>query len=329
MRRNVWSGFALIAGLLAVSHVFAQGGDVDFAISSQYLKWLAQENSAAVTMDVQLTGHTKNVHGLAEDCEMHLAGKPIDLTLGSPKSIVVEPPNLCRFAPPASLGASWPGVFDSHVMERHCTATGFPRIFTEHASGHEDPANPNHVFEIHPAVAISCDGEEISFRDMLTIFPGMRAIKPSSAQSCATTRTLDVRFKSNRYEFRQAGGTGCGNFAIIEVGFVEPAWVKAIKGGHTAIARVSLDGTTRTTLKLYTLAGSRSDEWLAGVLANGQGDQRIFLHGMFTYDYFSMVKVLKPQGSQTWKRPTNWTRVPFPIAFVVFGESDVGPGGEH
>ena len=59
------------------------------------------------------------------------------------------------------------------------------------------------------------------------------------------------------------------------------------------------------------------------------GDRRVFLHGMLTYDYFAFVKALRNRQTGKWARPTNWTRISFPMAFVVFGESEKGPGGEH
>src|SRR5215467_6166498 len=81
----------------------------------------------------------------------------------------------------------------------------------------------------------------------------------------ASRRALSVRFKDGQYEFLQHAGTGCGNFAIVEVGALNPAWIRATTGGHSAIARVSADGTTRVSLKIYTLAGTAIDTWLAGL----------------------------------------------------------------
>jgi hypothetical protein len=141
-----------------------------------------------VDIPVRLTHRTRNVHTLANDCEMHLAGKPIDRHLGTPPSIVVEPPNLCEFD--HDSGKTWPKVFDELVMNRDCVVTGFPRIFTEHASDGDEGANPNHVFEIHPATRIKCGDNVVSFDTYLTYFPGMRAIKPASANNCVRTRTV-------------------------------------------------------------------------------------------------------------------------------------------
>jgi hypothetical protein len=82
-------------------------------------------------------------------------------------------------------------------------------------------SNPDHVYEFHPALSMTCDGDEISFGNMLTFFPGMRRIQPSTATNCINGRELYVRFKNNRYEFQQGGGGRCGNCAIIEVNDID------------------------------------------------------------------------------------------------------------
>jgi hypothetical protein len=296
--------------------------ETDFAIAETYLRLLADKSSILVDIPVRPTHRTRNVHTLANDCEMHLAGKPIDMNLGAPPSVVVEPPNLCKFD--HDSGKTWPKVFDELVMNRDCVVTGFPRIFTEHASGGDEGANPNHVFEIHPATRIKCGDNVVSFDTYLTYFPGMRAIKPASADNCVRTRTVSMRHRQGRFEFSEDGGANCGNFAIVEVGFVEPDWVQKIGGGHSAIARVSLNGSSRTTLKIYTLEGTKGDSWLAQVKASGQGDDRVYLHGMFTYDYFAFVRTVRTRERE-WINPTEWTKVKFPLAFVVFGMPDDAP----
>lgn len=46
----------------------------------------------------------------------------------------------------------------------------------------------------------------------------------------------------SRYYFAVESNGTCGNFAIIEIGYVEKKWIKATGGGHSAIARISSDG---------------------------------------------------------------------------------------
>lgn len=48
------------------------------------------------------------------------------------------------------------------------------------------------------------------------------------------------------------------------------------------------------------------------------------LHGLFTYDYFAIAKVVHPRG-QDWQKMKEWTNVPFPLAFIVFGKTDTVP----
>jgi len=129
-------------GLALLPTVAAAQSPPDFTLSEAYLHSLAQGSAAVVDVRLVLTHRTNNVHALASDCEMHLAGTPTGPTLADPESVVVEPPNLCKNASPDGVG--WGAVFDQRVINRNCVATGYPRIFTEHAaSGSEGGANPN------------------------------------------------------------------------------------------------------------------------------------------------------------------------------------------
>lgn len=290
--------------------------DFAFAVNTSFLKSLDAGRTILPTFNVTLGGHSR-IHPLGSDCEMHVAATlPDDKAFGFPSDLVIEPPNLCEIDPSGSVSDEtdgWLAVFDD-LQGRNCRATGFPRIFTEHATGGAGASNPNHVFELHPATAISCDGEEHSFAKFVKIFPGMRAISSRTAASCIANRKLQVKSDSpDRYIFRESGGP-CGNFAQIAIESVIPETVKAPGGGHSAIAHVTADGENSVTLKIYTLAGSDVDDWLSGT------PSPITLHGVITYDYFALIKALHPQGGD-WKQITDWTEIPFPLAFVAFGES--------
>jgi hypothetical protein len=114
----------------------------------------------------------------------------------------------------------------------------------------------------------------------------------------------------------------------VEVGNLNAAWIKAVKGGHSAIARISADGKSRATLKIYTLAGSKADDRLANFSQTGTGNARLLLHGLFTYDYFSILRAIEgSDGNLT--RPDTWKKVSFPLAFVVFGDTDTVPWEEN
>lgn len=306
------------------------GGVFDFAIQKSFLESL--ENGHTIQPTIKLTlGHHSPLHPLDQDCEMHIVGAVQDSQLGTPSAVVVEPPNLCQLDPDGAETdntASWPAILDD-LDGKTCQVTGFPRIFTEHATGKAAASNPNHVFEIHPALGIDCGDQKLSFANFLRIFPGMRAISPATATSCMADRTLEVRFEpsTTEYQFRQ-NAAACGNFAILEVDGVNPQWVRSVTGGHTAIARVTGDGQSTVTMKIYTLSPSSIDAWLGSqVGVGGDGTERKLIHGLFTYDYFSMLKTLHPKD-QSWQTPTDWTPVKFPLAFVAFGEADAAPWNE-
>src|SRR5712691_2570314 len=152
---------------LATRSVSAQDADddptVDFEVSQEYLKFLANGGTIQPTFRIRMEERSGSVHTLSADCELHIAGAPVGLTLGDPTDVVTEPINLCKRAPLGSTGQVsekklreiiWPNLFDQKVMNKTCDVVGFPRIFTEHASsGTAGGANPNHVFEIHPATS--------------------------------------------------------------------------------------------------------------------------------------------------------------------------------
>jgi hypothetical protein len=258
---------------------------------------------------------------------MHLAGMPKGDVLADPPSVVVEPPNLCEFK--LASDPDWGDVFDNQVIGQDCVASGYPRIFTEHAAGGSDAgANPNHVLEIHPALKIVCGSHVIDFTGYLKYFDKMRAIKPASADDCVRNRTVSMRYDpaGRQYDFLQEGGQSCGNFAIAEVAFLSN--VKALKDGHSVIARVTFNGESRTTLKLYTLANTEADAWLASAHEGAVGPDRVYVHGMLTYDYFAFVKAMRSQAGKQWINPTTWTKVAYPFALVLFGFPKDAPWGE-
>jgi len=309
----------------------------DFVISKSFLEWMYDGHTIQPVLKITLTHRTSKVHTLANDCEIHIAGTPAnELVLGWPNDIVIEPPNLCKFGPPGVSFSSetnlrnevWPDYLDEKVMNKTCEVKGFLRIFTEHAYGGSDPANPNHVFEMHPAMSIETDSETISFEDFLKVFDGMRYIQPSTTFSCINNRKLFVRFNEDeaQYEFYESGGR-CGNFAIVEIASVRSDWIRSHDGGHSAIARVSPDGESRTTLKLYTLTGSEADSWLQDIEDGNESSERKFLHGLFTYDYFSIIKAVRTEQGD-WCLDSDWRQVKYPLAFVVFGETNAVPWEE-
>lgn len=182
------------------------------------------------------------------------------------------------------------------------------------------------MFEIHPATQIHYSGRTFTFGpNYVKAFTGMRSITPNSATSCVEKRTLKVRYdtSSKMYEFQENGGQ-CGNFAAIELDNIPTQWIQDVGKGHSAIARESSDGESTDSLKIYTLAGTDIDTWLAALKTNKHQQRKIVLW-LFTYDYFAIQKVLFDRDTNKWLRPTDWTDVPFPLAFVVYGETEEAP----
>ncbi len=341
--RNPKLGFAITFVLFACITVWGQEESAhDFKIKKTFVDELFRQNS----IQFKVTGTTidhSGVHALGSDCEMHIAVAPQSLDFGDPNDFVVEPPNECKIPPAGTeghlstkkLSNTWIGKIE-HVMfngrdqngdlvGRKCTFVGFPRVFTEHAqTGGENASNPDHVFEVHPLLSADCGGaNRLSWgADTVTVFPGMRKITPGSADACIRDRQLEVKQDGNGdYLFRESGASGsggrCGNFAIIEIMTVD--FVRQINGGHSAIARVSADGqSSNLTLKLYTLAGTEMDKWLTENAVHMHPSGRTYAHGLFTYDYFQLKKLASADL-------THWTKIPFPLAFVIYGEADTPP----
>ncbi|MFL5606454.1 MAG: hypothetical protein ACJ8AD_08415, partial [Gemmatimonadaceae bacterium] len=241
--------------------ILAQDPDATptYRLTQTYVRELASQNSLLFRMPVTIKGRTQSVHGVGEDCEMHLAGSA-GMKIGFPGQVVVEPPNLCRNDPPAALGGSWGDVFDTHVLNKSCTAVGFPRLYAEHLKNGKPPANPPHMVEIHPAMALECgSAQPISFASFLTIHPGMAAILETSVEKCLVGFKLWVRRATvnnkAEYQFFEDRPGPCGNFAVVDA-VVDPRYVRVVNGGHSAIAQVWTGDAGPFPLKLYSYANT-------------------------------------------------------------------------
>jgi hypothetical protein len=49
------------------------------------------------------------------------------------------------------------------------------------------------------------------------------------------------------------------------------------------------------------------------------------VHGVLTYDYFSMIRAIGDQADGTLDKPSDWKEVPFPLALVILGPTQVVP----
>jgi len=185
------------------------------------------------------------------------------------------------------------------------------------------------VFEIHPATRITCGQTDLNFVPFFRSFANLRHIAATSAHTCITSLRIWVRYHNehneDQYEFFQDRPSTCGNFAIVAVSGLPTEWIQATGGGHTAVARVTANGSTTITLKLYAVAGTPTDEWF-GRVKNGQQqltDPQL-VHGVLTYDYFAMVRAIGETNGAL-NKPSAWTEIRFPLALVILGATDTVP----
>ena len=340
----------VIALLVASQIGFAQDvpSDVTFTLKRAWLEQLLTGgpggHSVGARWGSQFTmGEHSAVHGVAADCELHVAARLAgNKTPGSPAGIVVEPPNVCKMRVPqlpagGQLGARWTKYFDTHVTGVACDVTGFPRIFSEHAQGGEaNSSNPDHVVEIHPATSLSCGGTTIDFLPLLKVVPGMKRITDKSAVACLETRKLYARLRGGaaqpKYEFLEEGAKGgdgrCGNFIVVDA-HVSKDYIRTLANGndHVALARVWVGESGPYPLKIYTYAGTPEDASIAALLASADENDALemSLHGLLTYDYFTIAQALQEDdgnGGFRWKSPLKeYVEVSHPLALVVFGEA--------
>jgi hypothetical protein len=163
MARRLLVGTILATAVAWVAGVDAQNhsDSFDFALKRSFLQDLREGHTILPTYELDVHARSR-VKDVGQDCEAHLASSLTVSGLVDPDAVVAEPPNLCAFAPDgtaamtAATKTAWQDLLDAQVVGHHCRVTGFPRLFTEHAVGPEADSNPNHVFELHPALSIDC-----------------------------------------------------------------------------------------------------------------------------------------------------------------------------
>ena len=321
--------------------------DVTFALKRTFLDQLltggpdGRSVGARWSAQFKMGEHSK-VHGVGADCELHVAAKQSNnRTPGTPAGIVVEPPNVCKLRAPVlpaggTPSARWAAYFDTHVSNKSCEVIGFPRIFSEHAEGGEaNSSNPDHVVEIHPATSMACDGATIDFLPLVKVVAGMKKITDKSAVACLEDRKLYVRLRGGttqpRYEFLEEGAKGgngrCGNFIVVDA-HVGKEYIRTLSNGgdHVALARVWIGESGPYPLKIYTYAGTPPDAAIAQVQASADegASTEMQLHGLLTYDYFTIAQVLQEEdgsGGFRWRDPIkDYAPVSHPLALVVLGK---------
>jgi len=336
----------LLAFAPAVAQPVSPPSDVSFNLKRSFLAGLmtggtgGQPVGARWSVSLRMGAHSA-VHGLEDDCEMHVAAKlPNNRVIAHPAGIVVEPPNVCERRVPqirqtGRIRKAWTDWFDDNVEGKSCVATGFPRVFTEHSAGGEDDgSNPDHVVEIHPATALSCGGVTLDFIRQIDVFPGMRRITDASTLACLERRRLYVRQRGSgssvRYEFLEEGAQGgnarCGNFAIVDA-HVGKEYLRTLTNGgdHLALAQAWIGESGPFPLKIYTYQGTPEDDRIAGLLADPDETKNIAmrLHGLLTYDYATIAGAVQ-DAHGAWLQPSalrDYKEIRNPLALVVFGEA--------
>jgi hypothetical protein len=342
----------LIVGLVAPVRLTGQDplpSEVTFSLRRSWLDSLLTGGPGGRTVGTrwQATmrlGERSNVHAIASDCELHVAAKmPNNKLLASPAGIVVEPPNVCKRRVPeinqgGAIAEAWRSYFDANVVNKTCTVTGFPRIFSEHAAaGGEDapPSNPDHVIEIHPVTRMECNGSTIDYIPLVRIFPSMRKISDASARTCIEERRLFVRQRGSgdqiKYEFSEEGAKGsggrCGNFVAVDAHFDKEYLRELTNGGdHAALARVWVGEDGPFPLKIYTYSGTPVDARLKALFDNpdSTADLQLAVHGVLTYDYFTIAQHLQDENFQ-WlpaAQLRDFKEIRRPLALVVFGTAE-------
>jgi hypothetical protein len=320
--------------------------DVSFSLRRSFLQSLLTggPNSRTVgarwKISLELGDHS-GVHDLGGDCELHVAGRfPNNRIIADPAGLVAEPPNVCKARLPeiqqnGGIEDAWQGYFDDHVTGKTCEVTGFPRIFTEHSTGGKaGSSNPDHVVEVHPAIGLDCGEGKLDFLSILKAYPGMRQISEKSARACIDERQLFVRQRGSgsaiRYEFLEKGAKGangtCGNFAVVEA-HIGKEYLRTLTNGgdHVALGQVWIGEDGPFPLKIYTYKGTPEDGKITHLMDNADttATVEIQLHGLLTYDYFTIAQALQDPNRQ-WLNASalhDYKEISRPLAMVVFGEA--------
>jgi hypothetical protein len=299
-------------------------------------------------MDVKLLG-AGPVHVPDDDCEVHIGTELKDQTISDFANIVVEPPNVCKDGRKSSK-AAWRAFYNT-AANHDCVSEGFIRVWPEHLSNGVLPSNPDHFMELHPMRSLVCGSTlSIDTRQQLAAHSDLGYKTAGQISTLARTFRLFIRRTPhpdssalNTVEFDYFaclyvnGSESCGwaksglhNFARLRVQTIDST--KRCSGGGTdgeqfrtilgrARARSSSGYvSTRAQLtKLYALDGTNFYDSLGNCPATATGSTTFDVLGIFTVDPLSVVKVLD-RISKDATLDGQSIEVPFPVAYIVFGE---------
>jgi hypothetical protein len=286
---------------------------------------------------VVILGCAGPVHKPADDCEFHLSGELADPAISDYMGVVLEPPNVCKEASPQA----WRTVLKPYEQHQ-CVGRGFIRVWPEHLTAGQGCSNPAHFMEIHPLLALECDGTQVldftsrlkAYRDLgyksPSVVAKMLALQLWVCEGCSPSagESDDARPLAFDYCFGPSCTRGAAsNFARLKARIltttIRPAPGRTLPGFATALARVSaIDGGGRESsgrsqlVKLYAADGTAFCTTLLALREQEESVPPLDLLGIFAVDPFSILKVVErssfPRG--------DWIPVPYPVAILVFGE---------
>ena len=296
-------------------------------------------------LDVNIAG-AGPIHGVADDCEIHVGARLKDESVSDFAGVVLEPPNVCKDR--RRTQGAWRSFYDGTAGLK-CQADGFIRAWPEHLTSGGGASNPLHVMELHPLRALTCPGLTVDLREQLVVPPDLGYKTGRQIDTVLRTFRLWVRRMPhpdsdalNVVEFDyftclvQGNGEKCGfglsglhNFARLAVNVVGST--KRCSGGggngeafRTIIGRARARSRTGSPLaqahltKLYALPGTQFYSDLGeNCSPPGPPTKTEFdLVGIFTIDPLAVVKTL--DRVTTDHLDGQWVEVAFPMAFIIF-----------
>lgn len=296
-------------------------------------------------LDVRIAG-AGPIHGVGDDCEIHVGARLKDESVSDFAGVVLEPPNVCKDR--RRTQSAWKSFYDG-TAGLNCQGDGFIRAWPEHLTSGGGASNPLHVMELHPLRALTCPGRTVDLREQLVVPPDLGYKTGRQIETVLRTFRLWIRRMShpdsndlNVVEFDyftclvQGNGEKCGfglsglhNFARLAVNVVGST--KRCSGGgsngeqfRTIIGRARARSRTGSPVtrahltKLYALPGTDfySDLGEECSPPSPPTKQGFDVVGIFAIDPLAVVKTL--DRITTDHLDGQWVEVAFPTAFIIF-----------
>jgi len=312
---------ALALGLLLSVSAHA---DETLVMSRDALKIMAE---SAVVKLTAIAGPAGPLHKREKDCEFHFVIEPVDPKWrGEPAAWVAEPPNVCLYNRKgqtrlsfSKLKTHW-GEWAEGLKDERITAEGVPRIWFEHTSGGTSPANPDHVFEIHPATKITVGSRSIDFTKWIHDIPGFSGISDGTIEKILAKSGVEVEPRgTNQVEVTFDRPSRIGNFGRMVIR-LDLGAIKDVHGGSRTAGKVRVLGNDYDATFL-SVTGTNVDKRILDLKAKARGTKRtatLEVLGLFSLDPAAIWETLAA-GRKEVKRP---------IQVILFGlDEDYGESG--